>query len=278
MEEKEVKPKLENPPEVTRDPEEKPRLGDFPEEPQSQGKKSGTVLEEFTPEERKKLLNEVADEFYLRGEKSYANGNLKESQEFLERALTLNPQHNKAKLRLNLVLKKLEPPPTPKPAVSVKDTKSVLISKLEKELDRWVVEKNWDNTEAAAKKLLAVDPGNGKAKTRLQIAHKNLALRAFNRGETREKQGDFQGAVDAYRVAVSYDPSQELSEKINSLSDKINESNSRRSDDIYLQALEASQAAAYEKAIDLCRQAIQLNPNNIQAQRMLERLKSRVKS
>jgi cytochrome c-type biogenesis protein CcmH/NrfG len=84
--------------------------------------------------------------------------------------------------------------------------------------------------------------------------------------------------VDAYRVAVNYNRDPILSDKIDQLLEKISEVKDRKSDDLYLQALDASQNGLADKAIELCKEALRLNPDNIQAQRMLERLQSRIPS
>ena len=51
----------------------------------------------------------------------------------------------------------------------------------------------------------------------------------------------------------------------------------KRSNELYLQALSASQNGDFDGAYKMCRQALKLDPENLQAERMCERLESRSK-
>lgn len=286
----EEKPRLGDVPGVTPSPTqvkplapppkpEKPRLGDIPSEPikEKKEKKPPLSRDGITPEERKQLLEEVAQEFYEKGEMAYQEGRFVEARDLFERVLTLQPNHAQARARLEALLRTLEPP-EPEPAPAEPDSKQVLIGRLSTELDQAIKNKDWDKAERQAKNILAVDPANEKTKSKLKIVHHNLSLRAADRAQTREKAGDFQGAVDAYRVAFNYSRDPAYTEKIESLMEKIREVNDRKSEEFYRQALDASQNGNNDKAIDLCKEALQLNPDNIQAQRMLDRLQSRIPS
>lgn len=253
----------------------KPTLGDIPENAVKEKKerKDAVIPDGVTPEDRKKLLEDVAQEFYEKGELAIQQGRLQEARDLFERALTLQPGHVLARARLSSTIRALdpeqEPPPPPKTA------KESLVARLGADLDQWIKNKSWDKADRVAKNILAVDPNNEKTKTKLKLIHRQLALRAADRAITREKAGDFQGAVDAYRVAISYNKDQAYTEKIEELSEKIGEANDKRSEELYLQALDASQNGNAAKAMELCRDALQLNPDNIQATRMLDRLQSK---
>jgi tetratricopeptide (TPR) repeat protein len=221
------------------------------------------------------LLEDVAEEFYEKGDLAFKEGRLQEARDLLERALTLQPGHLEAKARLASVIRALEPPePEPVPTPQ-KNSKEALLKKLSAELDDAMKNKNWEKSDRVVKNILAVDPNNDRAKTKLKSIHHQLAIKAADRAVAREKAGDFQGAVDAYRVAINYFKDQAYIEKIEELTEKINEVNEKKSEELYLQALDASQNGNNGKAINLCQDALQLNPDNIQAERMLDRLQSK---
>lgn len=253
----------------------KPTLGDILDNniKEKKEKKEPAVPEGVTPEERKKLLDDVAQEFYEKGELAIQQGRLQDARDLFERALTLQPGHVLARARLASTIRALDPEQEPPPPP--KSPKESLVTRLGADLDLWIKNKSWDKADRVAKNILAIDPNNEKTKTKLKSIHRQLSLRAADRAAAREKAGDFQGAVDAYRVAINYNKDQAYTEKIEELSEKIAEANTKRSEELYLQALDASQNGNAPKAMELCREALQLNPDNIQAERMLDRLQSK---
>lgn len=180
---------------------EKLRLGDIPDETDKQAEQKVQQLEqsqELTPEERKRVTEQLADDAYIDGMKAERAGNYFDAKRYFETAVSLAPNHGQAKqgvLRINRLLRPVTPPasatkaPSPEPVVSKKSN-----------------------------------------------ANRPVAKPALS--------------------------SQEAKEKSNAL---------------YLKALSASQNGNFEEAYKFCRESLKLDPDNLQARRMVERLEIRMK-
>jgi tetratricopeptide (TPR) repeat protein len=120
--------------------------------------------------------------------------------------------------------------------------------------------------------MLAIDPENKNAKSKLLGIKQKLYSQAIERAKERESKNDFAGAIDAYRTAQTYRNDPTIPEKINALRRGMADQKIKKSEALYVEALQVSQEGRIEEAINLCKQSLALNPDNFQAQRMLDRL------
>ena len=230
---------------------------------------------EWSPEDRKRLMDEVTAGFYADGIKAKKAGKLDEALPLFERVVLLDPKNEAAKGQVADIKKRLAAAKKSQP--SAKTATSKLLTKLWSEADAATKAKNWEVAQLALKKILAIEPANKRARARLDTAEQNLFARLKARGEDREKSGNTAGAIEAYKLALSHGKDPVLAAKVERLRAQLGETNRKKSDDLYIEALGASQQGNSDKALTLCRQALRLNPTNLQAQRMLERLESRVR-
>lgn len=257
---------------------ERIRLGDLPKKSEEKDKKKAPPPDILSPEDKKKLVDEVSEEFYQRGLSAMRNGRLGQAEAYFDRVLVLQPGHAGAKRGLALIMQhyeKTDPPPAPKPSPTKPDPKLTLMEKLEKELDHRMTNGEWEEAEEAAAKILAVDPENGRVKQKTGTIRRNLFQRAVNRAEERERAGDTEGALDAYQLAWGYVKDGAIGEKIEKLKRQLAEAHEKKSEKFYLDALAATQNGKDEEAMRLCKLALSYNPRHIQARRMLDRLESR---
>lgn len=219
---------------------EKMRLGDVSDPSEKKGRK-GAAGEPSTVEERRELMSQVVDDFYRKGVTALSSGQWEIAEDYFDRVLTLDPQHKGARFGLTKVLERYQAEEARHaPARKEGPPKSTPTGQVSKEAN---LERLFD--------------------------------RAVERGKKRETAGDLQGAFDAYQVALSYRADATLKEKAESLRGRLEEKNRKNSDELYLEALRANQQGDVIQAFSLCKRALDLNPKNIQAQRMLERLESK---
>lgn len=251
-------------------------MGSAFEKSRKPDKKASPAPGEWTPEDRKRLMGEVSGGFYADAMKAKSAGRLNEALTLFQRALILDPANDAARAQIADLKQRLEAGSKPQKA-PVKDSAARLMAKLWNDADAAARADNWDEAQANYRKILAIDPGNKRAKTRLDAANARLFEKLKARGEEREKAGDSEGALDAYQLALIHGEDEAVSDRLEKLKSRLAESNRRKSDDIYVQALGASQQGNNDKARVLCKQALAIDRSNIQAQRMLERLETRVR-
>jgi tetratricopeptide (TPR) repeat protein len=229
---------------------------------------------EFSPEDRKRLMDEVSAGFYADAMKAKKEGRLSDAQTLLERVLILNPGNAVAKSQLAEIKKKNAAKSSKGPS---KDATARLVTKLWTEADADYRAERWDEAQLGYRKILAIEPTSKKAKTKLEASEARLLDRLKQRGDDREKSGDLEGALEAYQAALRHGGDASIAERAARLQKRLVETNRRKSDEVYAAALSASQQGNNEKARGLCRQALRMDPSNIQAQRMLERLERRTR-
>jgi len=229
---------------------------------------------EFTPEDRKRLMGEVSGGFYADAIKAKAEGRLNDALTLFERVLILEPTNNPARTQAADIKRRLEAS-SKTPKTPVKDSAARLMAKLWNDADAAARAENWDEARLNYRKILAIDPASKKAKAKLAATEAKLFEKLKKRGEERETAGDSEGALDAYQLALIHGEDVAVTDRLARLKSRLADSNRKRSDDIYAQALGASQQGNNDKARILCKQALAIDRTNIQAQRMLERLEKR---
>lgn len=254
---------------------EKPRLGDIPDPKVQKKKATPPVSEEAspTPEERKALIDQACAELLQEATVAQKAGRHLEAKVLLERILVLDSRHVEAGRRLRSVRQQLDKQSKQKTTHSPQQS---LREKLEKDLNRNYQEGRWDEARTAAEKLLAVDPGNARIRQRLDHIETQLFDEAVARGKKREKSGDLDGAVDAYRLALGIREDPGVLALVDQLEARTEAMKRRRSESLYLEALAAVQSGRKSDAARLCRQALRLDPGNIYAEKMLFRLNDRM--
>ncbi len=222
----------------------------------------------------KPLEDDVAEEFYQRGLKALNEGKLEQAEGLFDRALVIMPSHKGAQEGIAYIMQTLEDPKPAAPVVKP-DAKAQLLQKLQGKLEDEVAKDNWDEASAIAAKMLAIDPNHAGAKSKLTLIKQKLHDAAVLRAKEQEAQGDYAGAIDAYRSAQTYRNDPLIPELVTGLRKKMAEDKMKKSEALYLEALQKSQEGKTDEAIALCKQALALNPENFQVQRMLDRLQPR---
>ena len=149
----------------------------------------------------------------------------------------------------------------------------------EEYVKRWTVDVEdkmnsgrWEEAHNLNTKILTADPNNKAAVRRKPTIAWKLYEEAKDRGARKEMANDVPGAIIAYKTALEWRADNSLKEKVVSLEASLDGNNEKKSADIYISAFKEYQSGRKNDAYRLCREALQLDPNNIHAERMLERL------
>ena len=224
------------------------------------------------PADRKRLVNEVSTAYYADAMKAKRAGRLTEALKIFDRVVALDPGNQAAREQATEIRRALEAKTRSSKTPS---HPSRAVVKLWGRADTAARAQNWEEAEALYTKILTIDPQNKRARAKQEFARAKLFERLKARGEERERAGDLEGALSAYQLSLNHGQDQAVLGRIRVLRRRLAESNRKKSDEIYAEALSATQQGDEKKARDLCRQSLKLDPTNIEAQRMFERLEKR---
>jgi tetratricopeptide (TPR) repeat protein len=256
------------------DPELKPRLGDLPEtSPDTSHSKKRNGETEPSIEDNHQIIRDVVDDFYQKGLKAFQAGDLATAEGYFDRVLVIRPQHRGARVGIDQIMKTYDQS-TPLPEEPKTDPTQKLIQNRLAAMESKIASGEDEQAAVIAREILAIDPNHNGTRRRQAQINRRLHLLAVNRAQEREEAGDEQGAIDAYLLAMNYGKDESLAHKVASLRQALHEKNKVRSNELYLEALAAVQLDDAFEAIKYCRRALALDPKNLQAQRMLERLAS----
>jgi tetratricopeptide (TPR) repeat protein len=250
---------------------EKFRLGDLGEKPDPV-RTPAPPAETLSPERRGQMMSELAEEFYQKGLSALDAGRKSEARACFTRAVALDPTHEDAAAGLER-LSDIEKPAPPPPTKGKGPAKPTAEDRLFRQFQR---EANAGRLEAAieiGERILLVDPKRSGVKEKVGAMSRTLAERAAVRAEKARAAGDLSVAIAAYETSVRYNPSPSVLEALVQARSAREKDSRRRAQDTYIEALLASQKGSNDRALRLCRRAIELDPTHLQAQRMLDRLK-----
>lgn len=251
------------------------RLGDIPDESKRDPLPlSGTAGVGEEPDQP--LFDEVAEEFYGKAVAALKAGKVRVAESYFDRVLILKPDHGQAREGIRLIMKMRERDTGrrkrgSKAAPNV-DPKEQLTRSLLKELNAAYAARDWSRADRLAGQVLAIDPGNHPALEKRRAIKRVLFSESVLAGKAAEKAGDTAAAIAAYRKALAHRNDDGIVSAIARLERNLRIENKKAAGKIYLSALKASQRGDAKKALNLCRRVLDLDPDNIPATRMLERL------
>jgi tetratricopeptide (TPR) repeat protein len=219
-----------------------------------------------TPEENKALENELVGEFFDAGVRAYAAGKSDQAADLFQRVLLLQPSHRGAREALN-VLSKSQKPAEEKAAPATRPIDTWVA-----ELNRAVQARRWTAARRWAVRILSDTPDHPVAAKALPQINHELFASACQRARDHERRSDQAGAIRLYKTALGYQTDAAIENRILTLERQIRDDRLSRSEVLYREALAASQEGETEKALRLCGEALELNPNHFSAKRMQLRL------
>lgn len=254
---------------------EKYRLGDVAGEEKKEASNPSHDEEVSEAEPSPPQLEDVVENFYTLGLRALKKSDLEEAEGYFDRVLTLNPNHKGAREGINLIMKMYDEPRHPKNSERRKKTaQKELVNQLKPRLERAIELEDWSKVNALSEKILAVDPGDKDVKIIQLRARRKLFFLYTERAKNYEKQGHLTHAIDAYQTALQYRNDASLRARIEEIRVKVMDKNKSAAEELYIEALAEAQKGEYTHATSLCKKVLSLNPDHIEAQKMLKRLNS----
>lgn len=214
----------------------------------------------------------LTEKFYDMALQAFAVQDFSQAGELADKVLTLNPDHAEARElreRVAQVLKEAED-------FAEQKRRAELIAPLVQSARESFEQKRYEDALAKCNEALAIDTNDSEV-LRLRDQSKEFAAKeAYNAALRAARDGDLQGAAvfaqRAIRFKPDYPEARDLLVKVGTTKKGVEEEKSK---EIYKESLDAFLAGDPAKALELAVKALELDPNNVEARRMVERLRQR---
>ncbi len=214
----------------------------------------------------------LTDKFYDMAVQAFATGDYAQAGELAEKVLKLNPDYTDArdlKGRVDTVLKEVQVFEEEKRLAELKAP----LTQSGRELFE---QKRYEESLAKFDEILAMDTADAQALRMRDQAKEMVAKEAYNAGLRAARGGDMAGALALTKKALRYKPDfAEAKELLKSLEVTKGADDEEKSKAYYKESLDKFLAGDPQKAYELAVKALELNPNNVEAQRMRDRLANR---
>jgi tetratricopeptide (TPR) repeat protein len=214
-------------------------------------------------------FSNLVQAFYQDGMNAFAQGNYSLAREQFTRTLAVDPNHAEAREQLVRTERLLE---QEEKREKIKETRQAVESLYSEALTAFE-RKEYALALDKFQQILNVDPENGEAKRYRAICRDVLARKAFDDGNRAAQDGDWSKAYSLYRQALQHKPGwTEAEEALQKVQANLGEKRKDESQVLYKQGLEAFLAGNDEKALEFGQQALEKDPENKEAQRLVERI------
>ncbi len=210
--------------------------------------------------------------FYEAGMRAFASGDYAQAKEQFQKVLVVDPNHSEAREQLTRTERLLtQAEAEAKDRAKMEAVRPVYMAALS------AFERK-DYVEALNKfeEILRIDSDNNEAKRYRGLCRDILAKNAFDEGNKAAQAGNWQAANENYKMALKYKPDyDEAQNALSKVRGQMGEQKKTESQDLYKEGLEAFLAGDQSKALKLWQKAVDLDPENLEAKRGLERLSQR---
>ncbi|MBI4396673.1 MAG: PorV/PorQ family protein [Elusimicrobia bacterium] len=214
----------------------------------------------------------IVQNFYESAMRHFAAGNYKDAKDFFEKVLVVDPANAEAREQLSRTEKLMGD--AQKAAderarlETIRPVYHAALSAFEK--------KEYDEALKRFEEVLSMDTENNEARRYRLLCKDLLAKQAYEDGNDAAQNGEWSRASDSYKRALRYKPdfsdAQAAMEKVRS---HLGEQQKTESQKMYKLGLEAFLSGDQAKAMELWQKAVDMDPENLEAKRGLERITSK---
>ncbi|MBI3292961.1 MAG: PorV/PorQ family protein [Elusimicrobia bacterium] len=202
-------------------------------------------------------------------EKDLKEGRLAEAKQEVEKALVLDPQHEKAKTMFAQVTERL----TQEEATRQQEARETAIKKAYRAGEKAYAEGNLIQALEYFQQVVRFDPTHPAALSQVATILQSLAENAYQEGYRLERAGQTEEAIRYYQRAVHHQPAfVPAKEALARLQGEQREQRRAESRKLYQQGLEAAMVQDFATAQRLWQRALELDPENLEARRSMERI------
>jgi tetratricopeptide (TPR) repeat protein len=210
--------------------------------------------------------------FYETAMRYFAAGDYKQAKQYFEKVLVVDPNHLEAREQLTRTEKLLN---DAKRAEEERARMEVLRPVYNAALTAFQ-RKNYGEALAKFEEMLQLDPENTEVKRYRILCQELLAKEAYDAANKAAQEGNWSVAGDQYKLALRYKPDHKGAQAaLEKVRNQIGEQKRAESQRFYKEGLEAFLSGDQDKAAQLWQKAIDIDPDNLEAKRGLERVTSR---
>lgn len=211
----------------------------------------------------------IIQNFYETAMRYFAAGDYKQAKDYFEKVLVVDPNHAEAReqmTRTEKLLSQVERVAEDRARMeSIRPIYNAALSAFEK--------KDYEEALRKFDEMLRVDPENNEAQRYRLLCRDLLAKQAYDEGNRAAQAGDWPAAGGQYSRALKFKPDyRQAQEALNKVKSQMGEQRKGESQRLYKQGLEAFLSGDQSKAMLLWQKAVDLDPENLEAKRGLERV------
>jgi tetratricopeptide (TPR) repeat protein len=211
----------------------------------------------------------IVDSFYTTAMGAFAAGDYKQAKEYFEKVLVVDPNHMEAREQLArtevLMGEAAKAAEERERMEAIRPLYHVALSLFE--------EKRYEEAMRKFEEILSVDAGNNEAKRYRLLCRDLLAKDAFESANAAVRAGDLRKSREHFERALKFKPDYpEAQSALDKVKSRLGEQKKDESQTFYKQGLEAFLAGDQEKAMEFWKKAIDVDPENLEAKRGLERI------
>lgn len=214
----------------------------------------------------------LTEKFYDMAIQAFSVNDFAQAGELADKVLSLNPDHAEArelKGQVEQVLKEaLE--------FTERQERLAKIAPLAQTGRELFDQKKYEEALAKFDEILAIDTNDAESLRLRDLSKELVAKDAYNAGLRAARDGDLKGAAVYAQRALRFKPDYpEARELLKTVGEKKAVVDEVKSKEFYKDSLDAFLAGDPQKAYELAVKALELDPNNVEAQRMRDRLAQR---
>lgn len=211
----------------------------------------------------------IVDNFYEAAMRSFAAGDYRQSQEYLQRVLVVNPDHGEARDQLARVEMLIDK----QAKVMEAQQRQERIRPLRSAAAALMEQKRYMEALGKIEEILLIDTTDEEALRARVQARGLVAKTAHEEGLLAMERGDYDKAQELLKLALRYDPdNMELRKHYAQVEGRHEENKRAESQRLYREALDAFLTGDLENALRWARKSLDLDGENLESKRLVERL------
>ena len=217
-------------------------------------------------------LANATEELFKAGMDALQAGHYEKAQEFFSHALALNPQHERAKIeygKVSLLIQTAEEARRWQSDLETLKDSYILGTQYSKA-------GQFEKAYLSFKGVLEIDPLHAQAQAHLEELQGRMFQEYFSHGMEEIRSGKLSKAVEDLSRALTFNPKNaEARAALETARNRLIQQKKIEAQRLYRKGLEAIQGGNKKAAIDFWQKAVEQDPENLDAKRGLERLRSK---
>ncbi len=207
--------------------------------------------------------------FYDTAMRAFSAGDYPQAKEFFEKVLVVQPDHAEAQEQMERVKRLMDEAQK----AAEKRARMEMVRPIYQSGTAAFQKKDYEAALEKFEQILQIDPENTEAKRYEIISRDILTREAFEAGQKAVQESRWSQANEQFRRALKFRPDfKEAQEALGKVRSQMGEQRKVESQKMYKDGLEAFLSGDQQKAQGLWQKALDIDPDNLEAKRGLERI------